>query len=175
MSISSLGAARDSYRAALQASRPETSLGGSTGRSTGRSTGGSSGGSSRAVSASALAPDLALANAAREGSPRGLALEAARTLVTEAFVKPVFAQMQEGSLAAGPFKPGVGERRFRPLLDAALAGKVVEGSNFQLVERLADRFERAMDPNAAAREVAKSRVPIDSSVRAFAEITPRTR
>lgn len=175
MSISSLGAARDSYRAALQASRPETSLGGSTGGSTGRSTGGSSGGSSRAASASALAPDLALANAAREGSPRGLALEAARTLVTEAFVKPVFAQMQEGSLAAGPFKPGVGERRFRPLLDAALAGKVVEGSNFQLVERLVDRFERAMDPNAAAREVAKSRVPIDSSVRAFAEITPRAR
>ena len=69
----------------------------------------------------------------------------------------------------------MGERRFRPLLDAALAGKVVEGSNFQLVERLADRFERAMDPNAAAREVAKSRVPMDSSERAFGEITPRTR
>lgn len=112
----------------------------------------------RSATATALAPDLALANAAREGSPRGLALEAARTLVTEAFVKPVFAAMQEGSLAAGPFKPGVGERRFRPLLDAALSGKVVEGSNFELVERLADRFERAMDPNAAAREVANSGV-----------------
>lgn len=167
MSISALGAARDSYRAALKASRPEQSVGGSPL--------GASGGSSRAASASALAPDLALANAAREGSPRGLALEAARTLVSEAFVKPVFAQMQEGSLAAGPFKPGVGERRFRPLLDAALAGKVVEGSNFQLVERLADRFERAMDPNAAAREVAKSRVPIDSSVRVFTERAPNTR
>jgi hypothetical protein len=115
-------------------------------------------GSSRSASATALAPDLALANAAREGSPRGLALEAARTLVTEAFVKPVFAAMQEGSLAAGPFKPGVGERRFRPLLDAALSGKVVEGSNFELVDRLADRFERAMDPNAAARDVASSRL-----------------
>jgi hypothetical protein len=99
------------------------------------------------ASASALSPDLALANAAHDGSPRGLALEAARTLVSEAFVKPVFAQMQEGSLAAGPFKPGVGERRFRPLLDAALAGKVVEGGNFELVERLADRFERAIAPN----------------------------
>ena len=53
----------------------------------------------------------------------------------------------DASLAAGPFQPGTGERRFRPLLDAALAGKVVESANFDLVERLADRFERAIAPN----------------------------
>jgi len=59
-------------------------------------------------------------------------------------VKPIFAQLHEGSLASDAFKPGVGEKRFRPLLDAALADKVVEGSNFALVERVADQFERSI-------------------------------
>ena len=89
-----------------------------------------------------LDPDVA-ANA-RNGDSRGLALEAAKTLVTEAFIKPVFAAMREGGFAAEGFKPGTGERRFRPLFDAALAEKVVEGSNFDLVNRVADRFEASM-------------------------------
>jgi hypothetical protein len=143
VSISPLSSASAAYRAPIASSRvPSFSM-----PSASMPPYAASSGSSSFASGSALAPDLALANAARDGSPRGLALEAARTLVSEAFVKPVFAQMQEGSLAAGPFQPGTGERRFRPLLDAALAGKVVESANFDLVERLADRFERAIAPN----------------------------
>lgn len=92
-----------------------------------------------------LSPDLRLAKRAREGDTRGLAVEAARTLVAEAFVKPVFASMREGAFAADGFKPGAGEKRFRPMLDDALAGRVVEGSNFALVERVADRFERSIE------------------------------
>ena len=92
-----------------------------------------------------LSPDLRLAKRAREGDTRGLAVEAARTLVAEAFVKPVFASMREGGFAAEEFKPGTGEKRFRPMLDAALADKVVEGSNFALVQRVADRFERSIE------------------------------
>ena len=107
-----------------------------------------------------LAPDPRLASAARNGSSFGLALEAAKTLVTEAFVKPIFAEMLEGSLASDAFKPGVGERRFRPLLDAALAEKVVDGSNFELVRRVADRFERSMRAGAPseAETLAKTSV-----------------
>lgn len=92
-----------------------------------------------------LSPDLRLAKRAREGDTRGLALEAARTLVAEAFVKPVFAQLRDGGFAADGFKPGAGEKRFRPMLDAALSDKVVESSNFALVERVADRFERSIE------------------------------
>lgn len=97
-----------------------------------------------ASSAGVMSSDARLARAARNGSPRELAYEAAKTLVVEAFVKPIFAQLHEGSLASDAFKPGVGEKRFRPLLDAALADKVVEGSNFALVERVADQFERSI-------------------------------
>ncbi len=93
-----------------------------------------------------LDPDIA-ANA-RNGDSRELAREAAKTLVTEAFIKPVFAAMREGGFAAEGFKPGTGERRFRPLFDAALAEKVVEGSNFDLVNRVADRFETSMKARA---------------------------
>ena len=91
-----------------------------------------------------LRPDDRLASRAREGDTRGLALEAARTLVSEAFIKPVFAQLREGSLASEAFKPGVAEKRFRPLLDAALADAVVAKSGFGIVEVVADRFERAI-------------------------------
>lgn len=93
---------------------------------------------------SLLAPDARLAREARSGDPRALAREAAKTLVTEAFVKPVFAALRDGTLAADGFKPGTAERRFRPLLDAALAEKVVEGSNFALVDTVATRFEKTI-------------------------------
>ena len=95
-------------------------------------------------SASLLAPDAQLAARARSGDTRALAYEAAKTLVTEGLVKPVFAQLREGGFAAEGFGPGTAERRFRPMFDAILADRVVEGSNFALVERTADRFERSM-------------------------------
>ncbi|MEY5032412.1 MAG: hypothetical protein RL354_1443 [Planctomycetota bacterium] len=95
-------------------------------------------------SASLLAPDARLAARARSGDTRALAYEAAKTLVTEGLVKPVFAQLREGGFAAEGFAPGTAERRFRPMFDAILADRVVEGSNFALVERTADRFERSM-------------------------------
>lgn len=93
---------------------------------------------------SLLAPDARLATAARGGDARGLALEAARTLVAEGFVKPIFAQLREGNMAADVFKPGVAEKRFRPLLDGMLAERVVSSTGFPAVEVAADRFERAI-------------------------------
>jgi len=106
-----------------------------------------------AATRSLLAPDARLAAKARTGSPRELAYEAAKTLVTEGLVKPVFASLREGGFAADAFKPGAAERRFRPMFDAILADRVVEGSNFDLVTRVADRFERsiaAKNPSSSA-------------------------
>jgi hypothetical protein len=94
-----------------------------------------------------LAPDARLASEARNGNARALALEAARTLVSEAFVKPILSGLHEGSMASDAFKPGTGEKRFRPLLDAALADRIVEGSDFAIVRTVADRFERSIARN----------------------------
>lgn len=98
-----------------------------------------------------LSPDTRLAARARSGDTRGLALEAAKTLVSEGLVKPVFAELREGGFAADAFKPGAAERRFRPMFDAMLADKVVEGSNFALVARTADRFEKTIALKSAPR------------------------
>ena len=98
-----------------------------------------------------LSPDTRLAARARKGDTRGLALEAAKTLVSEGLVKPVFAELREGGFAAEGFKPGAAERRFRPMFDAMLADKVVDGSHFDLVARTADSFEKSIAHKSAAR------------------------
>lgn len=103
-----------------------------------------------------LSPDRSLAARARAGDSRELALEAAKTLVTEGLVKPVFESFRDGGFAADGFKPGAAERRFRPLFDAMLAERVVDGSNFTLVERTADRFERSMDHKAEQKSGRKA-------------------
>ncbi len=107
-------------------------------------------GSSMTANRTLLAPDSRLAANARRGDTRGLALEAARTLVAEGLVKPVFAELREGSMASDMFKPGVAEKRFRPLLDGMLADRVVASKDFPVVEVIADRFERALGTRAAA-------------------------
>ena len=99
---------------------------------------------------SLLAPDARLAANARGGDARGLALEAARTLVAEGLVKPVFAGLREGNMAGDMFKPGVAEKRFRPLLDGMLADRVVASKDFPVVEVIADRFERTLDRRMGA-------------------------
>jgi hypothetical protein len=98
-----------------------------------------------------LAPDARLAASARGGDPRGLALEAARTLVAEGLVKPIFAELREGNMAAEMFKPGVAEKRFRPLLDGMLADRVVASKDFPVVGVVADRFERAIRQRSDAQ------------------------
>ncbi|MEY3142637.1 MAG: hypothetical protein RLY21_1130 [Planctomycetota bacterium] len=100
-----------------------------------------------------LAPDARLAADARRGDPRGLALEAARTLVSEGLVKPIFAELREGNMAADMFKPGVAEKRFRPLLDGMLADRVVASNDFPVVGVIADRFERALSRRSASDPV----------------------
>jgi hypothetical protein len=97
-----------------------------------------------------FAPDARLAAKARQGDARGLALEAARTLVSEGLVKPMFAELREGNMAGEMFKPGVAERRFRPILDGMLADRVVASKDFPVVEVVADRFEKSIRARSGA-------------------------
>jgi hypothetical protein len=114
---------------------------------------------SQSTPASILAPDARLASRARQGDTRALAYEASKTLVTEGLVKPVFASLRDGGFAAGPFAPGTAEKRFRPMLDAILADKVVEGSNFALVDRAADRFEQSIERRRRGSAAPEGAVP----------------
>ena len=119
-----------------------------------------------AATRSLLAPDARLAAKARTGSPRELADVAAQTLVTEGLVKPVVASLREGGFAADAFKPGAAERRFRPMFDAILSDRVVEGSNFDLVDRVADRFERSISArNPGERSAAGAATPAPGGIR----------
>lgn len=98
-----------------------------------------------------LAPDDRLMTKAKTGDPKQLALEAARTLVSEGLVKPIFAELREGNMASEMFKPGVAERRFRPILDGILADRVVASKDFPAVRVVADRFERSINARAASK------------------------
>jgi Rod binding domain-containing protein len=65
------------------------------------------------------------------------ATEAARDLVAMTLVQPVLASLRDSSMAAEPFKPGIAERRFGPLLDAEIARQLVTARGFGLVEAVA--------------------------------------
>jgi hypothetical protein len=65
---------------------------------------------------------------------------AAEALVSAAFIEPALATARSGSMAAGPFAPGDAERRFGPLLDQAIAERVVRGAGLPLVDRIAQHF-----------------------------------
>jgi hypothetical protein len=43
------------------------------------------------------------------------------------------------------FAPGAAERRFQPLLDSALADRVVDSGRFGIVDEVAERFESNLE------------------------------
>lgn len=77
---------------------------------------------------------------------------AAEQLVSTAFIQPTLTIMREGSMGAGPFSPGIAERRFGPLLDQRLADQVTKGANFSLVDAIVNHLTR---PRFAAPAVIK--------------------
>ena len=71
------------------------------------------------------------------GGGKGEAREAAEEFVAGALVLPVLKQLRETSSAWGPFAPGQHEKTFGGLLDQEIASRIVQASNFGLVDRLA--------------------------------------
>ncbi len=79
-------------------------------------------------------PTARLAKAARDGNPQELAFEAAVRLVSDAFIKPILAQVRSSSDMMKPFAPGSAEKAFRPLLDGELSDRIARSENFDLVQ-----------------------------------------
>lgn len=78
----------------------------------------------------------------REVSARG----AAAQFVGIAFIQPILARMSESRFAAGPFAPNEGERRFRPMLDAALSDRIAGAAHFPLTDAVARRLLGSAGP-----------------------------
>ncbi len=69
--------------------------------------------------------------------------DAARKLVSSSLVLPILASIREGGeFMQEPFKPGVVERRFGPLLDQAIADEITTSSRFTLVDSIVEQFTR---------------------------------
>ena len=78
------------------------------------------------------------------GTPESKARDAAQQFVAQVFVQPVLKQLRESNQAAAPFGPTDAEKTFRGQLDADLAQRIVRGTNWPLVDRLArDMLERS--------------------------------
>lgn len=70
-----------------------------------------------------------------------VARDAATKLVSSTLVLPILASMRESEFLEGPFKPGVFERRFAPLLDQEVADSITTSSNFNLVDSIVKQIE----------------------------------
>jgi Rod binding domain-containing protein len=93
--------------------------------------------------------------------------EAAEELVAMTLVQPILAQLRDSSMAAEPFAPTEGEKRFGAMYDAQVARQIVRGSRFPLVEELArqmrERLGPTEDPDDAQRDDGEKPKPIDLS------------
>lgn len=74
--------------------------------------------------------------AARKAEAR----QAAGQLVASVFVIPLLSKLRETSWGEGPFAPNIAEKRFGPLLDQQIADRIVEASNFEIVDAIAERY-----------------------------------
>ena len=64
-------------------------------------------------------------------------------LVSSSLVLPILASIRDGGqFMQEPFKPGVVERRFGPLLDQAIADEITTSSRFTLVDSIVEQFTR---------------------------------
>lgn len=92
---------------------------------------------------------------AAEPAP-GVLREAAEQFVSSAFLVPILNSLQESPFGEGPFAPGIGEKRFAPLLNTHLADRVTSAAGFGLVEsimeRLAPTSAAAADPETPMQE-----------------------
>lgn len=75
------------------------------------------------------------------------AREAAGQLVASAFIMPFLASVRENSFGEGPFAPNIVERRFGPVMDQHVADQIMQGTNFDLVDTIVDRYQQMRAEN----------------------------
>lgn len=76
--------------------------------------------------------------------------QAMMKLVASALVLPALATLRDSPFREGAFAPGTAERRFGPLLDQAVADRVVAGANFPLIDVMVKRASELPGIDAAA-------------------------
>jgi len=75
--------------------------------------------------------------------------DAAMKLVSSSLVLPILSSIRMGGeFMQEPFKPGVMERRFGPLLDQAISDEITASSRFGLVDSIVDQFKASMPSNS---------------------------
>ncbi len=72
--------------------------------------------------------------------PKERARAAAEAFVGDALVLPILKQARETSDAAPPFNRGKHEEMFGSLMDQAIAMRIVQSSNFPVVDRIAEQL-----------------------------------
>jgi len=106
----------------------------------------------RAESAGAAAGSRDAERAAR-------ARATAEEFVATALVQPVLKELRESSTAWGPFAPGSHEKSFGFLLDAHIAGRIVQAKGFELVDIVARNLLKHGEVAASAAGGAPWRNP----------------
>ncbi|MHC5022832.1 MAG: hypothetical protein ACYTGG_02815 [Planctomycetota bacterium] len=81
---------------------------------------------------------------ARTGSDQQATLrDAAQKLVSSSLIQPLFDSLEKPSFGTkGPLMPGLGERRFAPLLHQHLADRMTNAAQFPLVDTIVEQFQR---------------------------------
>lgn len=75
----------------------------------------------------------------REETENESVRQAMMKLVSTALILPALATLRDSPFREGAFAPGTAERRFGPLLDQAVADRVVAGANFPLIDVMVER------------------------------------
>lgn len=97
--------------------------------------------STDASSSTAFAAQLERAVQPRNGASREeQAQTAAEQLVATAFIRPMLEELGRATFASDQFKPGAGEKRMRPLLDAEISDRITAAEGFPLVDAVRDRL-----------------------------------
>lgn len=80
------------------------------------------------------------------------ATEEAARLVGAALLEPFLAELRESGFAAGPFAPSDVEKRFGPLMDAALTDRLAIHIGGPLAKAIAQRYASVASPPPSIME-----------------------
>lgn len=81
---------------------------------------------------------------------RATARQSAETLVAQALIAPLLAQIRDTNHAAEPFGPTEAEKRLGPVFDEHIAVGLVRRSHFDLVDNVQSTILRRAQPAGAA-------------------------
>lgn len=103
------------------------------------------------TASSDFASVLGKAQAKADETPEEFARRSAESFVAIGLIQPLLQQLRESNHAAPPFAPTGGEKQFQGLMDAELAQRMVQRTNFPLVERITAKLLEKHNAKPAAQ------------------------